>query len=107
LVGAVTFCSSLLLESWPNFLDLPAAIWGWLFLSFTLATAGRFTLQTYAQGISSPEHAAVIMILEPVWTALFAAFWFAERMEATQILGCGFILLALLIHRLKIFQKLN
>ncbi|MFY9179687.1 MAG: EamA family transporter, partial [Venatoribacter sp.] len=42
LVGAVTFCSSLLLESWPNFLDLPAAIWGWLFLSFTLATAGRF-----------------------------------------------------------------
>lgn len=98
-VGAVCLILSVFFEDWPS--QVATEIWGWLLLSITLATALRFSLQTYAQGISPASHAAVIMILEPVWTAMLAALWFAERMTLTQLLGCGCIALALLINRLK------
>lgn len=101
-VGVICLSLSFFLETWPSQVD--SSIWGWLFLSFTLATAARFSLQTYAQGISPTSHAAVIMILEPVWTAIFAAIWFAERMSFAQFLGCAFIALALLVNRLKFLQ---
>jgi len=52
----------------------------WLLLSAIIGTSARFLLQTYAQGLTIPSHAAVIMILEPIWTALIAAAWFNERM---------------------------
>lgn len=99
LVGAVTFILSLFFEAWPT--TVSNAIWGWLFLSITLATAGRFFLQTYAQGLTSPSRAAAIMILEPVWTTVGSVFWFNNWMSTTQLMGCGLILLALIINRLK------
>jgi drug/metabolite transporter (DMT)-like permease len=34
-----------------------------------------------------------------VWTATFAAFWFGERMEISQVFGCGLIFLALIVNR--------
>lgn len=97
LVGIVAFSASVVLESWPA--TFTPTMWLWLWLSVIVGTAARFLLQTYAQGLASPSHAAVIMILEPVWTAVFAAFWFDERMALAQITGCGLILLALLVNR--------
>jgi drug/metabolite transporter (DMT)-like permease len=41
----------------------------------------------------------VIMIVEPVWTATFAALWFTERMEMSQVFGCALIFIALLVNR--------
>ncbi|TNC84380.1 MAG: EamA family transporter, partial [Thalassolituus sp.] len=35
------------------------------------------------------------------WTSLFAAMWFGERMEASQLAGCGLIFLALIVNRWK------
>lgn len=97
LVGLVALSLSLLLEDWPQ--QVTGSMLLWLGLSITVGTAARFLLQTYAQGLTSPSHAAVIMILEPVWTAVIAAFWFSERMEAAQITGCSLILAALLVNR--------
>lgn len=97
LVGLVALSLSLLLEDWPQ--QVSGSMLLWLGLSITVGTAARFLLQTYAQGLTSPSHAAVIMILEPVWTAVIAAFWFSERMEAAQITGCSLILAALLVNR--------
>lgn len=97
LVGLVCFVLSLCLETWPT--SVKASIWLWLLLSITLATAARFLLQTYAQGLASANRAAVIMILEPVWTALLAALWFSQSMSPLQLMGCGLILLALLVNR--------
>lgn len=97
LVGLVALSLSLLLEDWPQ--QVSGSMLLWLGLSITVGTAARFLLQTYAQGLTSPSHAAVIMILEPVWTAVIAAFWFSERMEVAQILGCSLILAALLVNR--------
>jgi drug/metabolite transporter (DMT)-like permease len=74
-------------------------MWLWLLLSVTVGTAARFFIQTYAQGMTTPSHAAVIMIIEPVWTATFAALWFGERMEISQVFGCALIFIALLVNR--------
>ena len=64
-----------------------------------LASSLRFFLQIKAQGMTTPSHAAVILMLEAVWTALFAAWWFGETMTALQLLGCSLIFMALLINR--------
>lgn len=103
LVGVVAFSLSLIFEQWPNQVSL--LVWMWLILSITLATSARFLLQTYAQGLASPNRAAVIMILEPVWTAIIAVFWFSERMSLLQMAGCSLILLALLANRWQDLKK--
>ncbi|ARB45988.1 DMT family transporter [Alloalcanivorax xenomutans] len=101
-VGLVTGTASLLLEPWrPTFHsgELGLVIAAWVIASATLGTAARFFLQTYAQSLSMHSHGVVIMILEPMWTALLAALWFGETMSATQLGGCAMIFLALLVNR--------
>jgi len=63
LVGVVSFTLSAMFEDWPD--TFTPTMWLWLILSVTVGTAARFLLQTYAQGLASPSHAAVIMVLEP------------------------------------------
>lgn len=104
LVGLVAFILSIFLEEWPT--HVPSMIWLWLFLSITLATSARFLLQTYAQGLASANRAAVIMILEPVWTAIIAIFWFNQYMASSQLIGCGLILVALLVNRWQDIRQL-
>lgn len=97
MVGVINGLVSVFIEPWPEVVE--AGIWGWLLASALIATSLRFTLQTYGQGLAPASHAALIMILEPVWTALLAALWFAEQMTAQQLLGCGLIFGAMLISR--------
>jgi drug/metabolite transporter (DMT)-like permease len=85
------------LEEW-NF-NQPNAIWGWLIASVLIATSLRFLLQTRAQSMAPPSHTAIIMTLEPVWTALFAALWLDETMTPLQLSGCTLIFLAMLVNR--------
>lgn len=103
-VGILAGIASLLFETWPTVIT--TAAWNWLLLSVLIGTAARFLLQTYAQGLTSPSHAAVIMILEPVWTAAIAAVWFSERMSSQQWLGCLLILLALMINRWQAIRRM-
>ncbi|MDO6804403.1 DMT family transporter, partial [Wenyingzhuangia sp. 1_MG-2023] len=97
MVGLVALPLSLILEEWqlPQTVD----IWLWVLASTLIATCVRFFLQTWAQGKTASSSAALIMVLEPVWTAFLAAFWFAERMSPIQMLGCGLIFTALLVSR--------
>jgi len=97
LVGLVALIASLILESWPAAVTQNMLFW--LLLSAIAGTAFRFLLQTHAQGLTSPSHAAVIMVLEPVWTALIAAVWFGERMSLLQLAGCSLIFTSLLLNR--------
>ncbi|SRR5690554_12466 len=97
VVGALLLPVSALVEPWPQSISLP--ILGWLAASILIATCLRFFLQIYGQSLTSPSHAAVIMMLEPVWTALLAAYWFRETMSGIQFLGCSLIFLALIINR--------
>jgi drug/metabolite transporter (DMT)-like permease len=45
------------------------------------------------------SHAAVIMNLEPVWTAIFAVIWFSEAMGVGQVFGCSLVFVAMLVSR--------
>ena len=45
------------------------------------------------------HHAAFIMTLEPVWTAILALVWLGERMRPQQVVGSALILCALVISR--------
>ncbi len=107
-VGLVTLFASLVLETAASLLSVQwsPALLGWLLASAVLGTAGRFWLQTYAQSLTTQTSGAVILILEPIWVALFAAIWFAETLSALQWLGCFIIFLALLVNRWQVVRSL-
>lgn len=99
-VGLLTGALSLLTEPWrPTLTTFQPDLIGWLLASALIATAARFFVQTYAQSLSNHSHGVVILVLEPIWVALFGAFWFGETMSAAQLSGCALIFLALLINR--------
>ncbi|MBV0934236.1 DMT family transporter [Marinobacterium weihaiense] len=97
VTGLVTGLCSLVLEEWT--FSQPANIWGWVIASALIATSLRFLLQTRGQSLAPPSHTAIIMTLEPVWTALFAALWLGESMTALQFSGCALIFMAMLVNR--------
>lgn len=105
-VGLVTLTESVILESWRGtFTDSgPLLIW-WVLASAIIGTAGRFLTQTYAQSLSARSHGVVILVLEPVWVALFAAGWFGETMTSIQLGGCGLIFAALIVNRWGVLSK--
>ncbi|MDG5498981.1 DMT family transporter [Marinobacter sp. BGYM27] len=106
-VGCVTLLASSFREPWhPTLSDFSAVLAGWVIASAVVGTAGRFLLQTYAQSLSTNSHGVVILVLEPVWVALFAAGWFGESMSATQLGGCSLIFGSLLINRWSSVRKL-
>nr|BBJ03822.1 membrane protein [Marinobacter nauticus] len=99
-VGLVTLVESAISEPWaPTLNNPPPILMVWVLASAVVGTAGRFLLQTYAQSLSVHSHGVVILVLEPVWVALFAAAWFGETMSALQLAGCGLIFMALLVNR--------
>lgn len=105
-VGTLTLIESLILEPWQaTVTEFSAVLAWWVTASAVIGTAGRFLLQTYAQSLSTHSHGVVILVLEPVWVALFAAGWFSETMTATQLAGCGLIFMALLINRWGVLSK--
>ncbi|PSL16164.1 threonine/homoserine efflux transporter RhtA [Marinobacterium halophilum] len=97
VTGLITGAGSVVLEEWD--FNQPVDIWGWLIASALIATSLRFLLQTRGQSLAPPSHTAIIMTLEPVWTALFAALWLSETMTPLQFSGCALIFLAMLVNR--------
>jgi len=103
-VGLVALSVAIIKEPWPPHIGTPT--WGWILASVLLASSARFLIQAYAQSMASASHAAVIMVLEPLWASLLAAFWFAESMTIQQLFGCSLIFLALLINRWRALRQL-
>lgn len=90
---------SLCYETWPE--NIAPSIWGWFLASALLATSLRFLLQLEGQKNTSAANAAIIMVLEPVWTVLLTAWWYGERMASQKMVGCALIMLALLLYRFR------
>ena len=106
-VGALALTLSLLLEQ-PDIraTQLGWPLVGWVTASALIGTAGRFLLQTHAQSLSTHSHGVVIMVVEPVWTAVIAALWIGESMAPIQFAGCGLIFAALLVTRWRALRTL-
>lgn len=105
-VGCVTLIESAFLESWQPVLSNPDPMLAvWILASAVVGTAGRFLVQTHAQSLSTHSHGVVILVLEPVWVAVFAMWWFGESMSTMQLAGCGLIFTALIVNRWSALSK--
>ena len=98
-VGLLLIPISWFFENWE--LVNMYGIWGWFAASALLGSAARFLIQTYSFKLAPAGHGALVLTLEPVWVAIFAAIWYGERMEPMQLLGCLLIFIAVLTTRAK------
>lgn len=66
-----------------------------------IATVVTFLAQTWAQARMPATHAAIMFALEPVFTALFAAFFLGERMSRRDWTGAGLVLAGILVSEMR------
>ncbi len=97
LTGALALVFSACTETWAG--SYHALTWIWFLASVIPATCFRFLLQIRGQGGTSTANAAIIMILEPLWTVLLSVAVYAEVMTSNKVMGCLLILLSLLVYR--------
>lgn len=105
-VGIVGLCCSLYsicFENYPEQISLSS--WLWFSASVIIATNARMLLQTWGQKYCDVSNAAIIMILEPVWTMLLSLIFLGEHLTWLKVLGCSAIFIALVLYRLPILQK--
>ncbi|WOG29022.1 DMT family transporter [Endozoicomonas sp. 8E] len=103
VVGGLAALVSFFTESWPATVNSSA--WGWLLASIFLATGFRYTLQTWGIKNSTAGNAALIMTLEPVWTAIMSLHWLGESMDKKALTGCTLILLSLIVSRWQLLKR--
>jgi drug/metabolite transporter (DMT)-like permease len=97
VTGVLALVASSLFETIPE--SVEASIWGWFALSALLATSLRYVMQTLGQKGCNPANAALIMLLEPIWTVILSILWYGEQLSRNKLIGCSLILLALIFYR--------
>ncbi|MDP5255238.1 MULTISPECIES: DMT family transporter [unclassified Vibrio] len=85
-------------EVWPD--SVPWITWQWVALSIVLATSIRYLVQTIGQKYCQPTNAALIMLLEPIFTLILSIVIYQEQLTLNKTLGCGLVLLSILFYRL-------
>ncbi|MGL6259398.1 DMT family transporter [Vibrio sp. WXL210] len=105
VIGIIGTLLSAAVEQWPSTLSAPTL--KWFALSVLLATSIRYVMQTSGQKFAQPTSAAILMLLEPVWTVVLSVLIYAEAMPATKLVGCGLLLFSLLFYRLGSLRKLH
>lgn len=101
--GILCGAYSLAFEHWPP--QVAGVVWAWLALCIVVLTNLRFLVQTYAQKLCQIGSAALIMVLEPVWTLLLSVWLLNETVGAAKAAGCTLILAALVIYRLPLLWQ--
>jgi len=95
--GALALIFSAFFEVWPE--SYQSITWVWFLASVIPATCFRFLLQIRGQKSTSTTNAALIMILEPLWTVLLSVAIYSEVMTFNKVTGCLLILLSLIVYR--------
>ncbi|MEZ9593097.1 DMT family transporter [Shewanella sp. 10N.261.52.F9] len=96
VVGLVGLLYTLYTE--PEVVEFSNQLLVWFVLSTVMATSVRYLLQTMGQYKVSMETAALLMILEPIWTLLLSISVLGETLEPQKLLGGGVIFLSLIIY---------
>jgi drug/metabolite transporter (DMT)-like permease len=83
----------------PRGISVPPAAGVWVALAVTavFATAVAFVVQTWAQSLVSPTHAAVVMTLEPVFAGIFGVAFGGDHLTPRVVLGALLILAAIFV----------
>ena len=86
----------------PDGFRLPAEfdVWGAVAVTAVLATALAFLVQTWAQSLLAPVHAAVVMTMEPVFAGFFGVVLGGDRLTLRVVGGAVCILGAMLLVQL-------
>ncbi len=82
-----------------------AQTWETIGITAVLATAAAFFVQTWAQSLVSPTHAAVVLTMEPVFAGVFSVASGAEQLTVRNVLGAVCVLVAMLIVQWKTGRK--
>ena len=87
----------------PGGITMPpdAEVWGTIGITAILATAVAFFVQTWAQSLVSPTHAAVVLTMEPVFAGVLSIALGREQVTLRIIFGALCVLAAMLIAQLK------
>ena len=70
----------------------------WFVLSTVFATSLRYLLQTIGQYSVNMETAALIMVLEPIWTLMLSILMLGESVEMQKLAGGVVIFLSLIMY---------
>ncbi len=103
MTGLIGTTLSLLTESWPA--SVSTTTWGWFAASVLLATTLRYLLLTLALSKMTTTHAALLMLLEPVWTLLLSALCYGEALGGAKLAGAGLVLGALVLYQLPLLRS--
>ncbi|WP_447748749.1 DMT family transporter [Aeromonas veronii] len=95
---------SLLTEQWPE-AGVSNGIWGWFAASVLIATTLRYWLLTHALSKMTTAHAALMMLLEPVWTLLLSTLFYSEPLGGAKLAGAGLVLGALVLYQLPLLLR--
>jgi len=101
-IGSVALFSGIIaggLEKLPG--SFSREVWIGLAICAIPATSLAYWIQNKVQQYTSPTRTAIIFSMEPVFGALFSYFWLGEVLTARGIIGCGFVLLGMLLAELK------
>ena len=70
-----------------------------------LSTAVGYTLQVLGQKYAPPTDATILLSMEAVFAALTGFIFLGETMRLVQLVGCGLILIAVLVTQLKTIKS--
>ncbi|QIR15612.1 DMT family transporter [Shewanella aestuarii] len=70
----------------------------WFAISTLIATSVRYLLQTIGQHQAKMETAALIMILEPIWTMILSVSFLDETVSVQKIIGGAMIFISLFLY---------
>lgn len=77
---------------------------GYMAVAVTFVAA---LMQTWAQSRVNPTHAVILYTLEPVTAAVFAYYWFGEKLGSWRAIGAALILVGVMISRLRVASRLT
>ncbi|MGN5190086.1 DMT family transporter [Aeromonas veronii] len=104
MTGLLGTLLSLLTEQWPE-AGVSHGIWGWFAASVLIATTLRYWLLTHALSKMTTAHAALMMLLEPVWTLLLSTLFYDEPLGSAKLAGAGLVLGALVLYQLPLLLR--
>lgn len=89
----------------PTFSDITSCIWP-IAHTGILSMGIAYGLQILGQRNLPPTVATLLMSMESVFAALFGAWLLHERMTGKELLGCGLMLIAVLLAQVPVKNKL-
>ncbi|GLX94439.1 DMT family transporter [Herbidospora sp. NBRC 101105] len=97
VVQILTLAVVMTVAAAPGGITLPEGAGDWIGVLYlaTVAGAGTFLAQTWAQAHVPPTAAAVVIAVEPVWATAFAAVLYGEPLTWTVLVGGGCMLAAM------------